>query len=160
MTRDLILQRKWTFRAHGQQMVFVKKPLESHTHVLTKALVWALFLPDYPQLAVEIPVGNRYKPDLVQLDGSGTPVFWGEAGRVGLRKIQTLVKRFGSTHFVFAKWNQNLQPFQRMLIKATAETRRAAPVDLISFPADSAEPFIARGGTVRITMEDIHRVRC
>ena len=160
MTQDLELRRKWTFRAHGKQVVFVKKPFESRRHVLTKALLWALFLPTYPDLAVEIYIGDRYKPDLVQLDGSGTPVFWAEAGRVGRRKMEALVRRFRSTHFVFAKWNQNLQPFQRMLAKAAASSHRSAPVDLISLPADSDERFIDPGGTILIAIEKISRVRC
>jgi hypothetical protein len=160
MTQDLSLRRKWTLRAHGKQVVFVKKPLESDTHVLTKALVWALFLPDYPDLSIETPIGHRYKPDLVQRSASGEPVFWAEAGRVGKRKMQTLVQRFRSTHFVFAKWNSKLEPFQRILTKASALSRRSAPVDLISFPADSEERFIGRDGTIRITMEELRRIRC
>ena len=159
MTQDLRLRRKWTFRAHDRQVVFEKKPLESASHVLTKALVWALYLPDYPKLSVEMNIGNRYKPDLVQLDDRGDPVFWGEAGRVGLRKMQRLVQRFRSTHFVFAKWNRNLAPFQRILAKATASTRRSAPVDLLCFPADSDERFIGTGGAIRIAAEDIDRLR-
>ena len=68
MTEELELRRKYTLRAHGKQMVFIKKSFESRTHVLTKAFLWALYLPDYPDLAVEVPVGGRYKPDLVQFD--------------------------------------------------------------------------------------------
>jgi len=86
MTQDLKLRRKWTFRAHGKQMVFFKKSFESDIHVLTKALLWALFLPDYPELSVEISIGNRYKPDLVQTSDNGMPIFWGEAGRVSQKK--------------------------------------------------------------------------
>ena len=67
MTQELKLRRKWTFRAHGKQVVFIKKTFESEIHVLTKAFLWALFLPDYPDLSVEIQVGNRFKPDLVQI---------------------------------------------------------------------------------------------
>ncbi len=160
MTQDLTLRRKWTFRAHGKQMVFVKKTFESDIHVLTKALIWTLFLPVYPDLAVEIHIGGRYKPDLVQLNGSGEPIFWGEAGRVGLKKLQALVQRFRSTHFVFAKWNMNLEPFERMLTKATGSIRRSAPVDLISLPADSDERFIDRDGVIRIALEDVKRLRC
>jgi len=87
MTQELKLRRKWTFRAHGKQVVFIKKKFESEIHVLTKAFLWALFLPDYPDLSVEIQVGNRFKPDLVQLDDDGKPTFWGEAGRVSLKKL-------------------------------------------------------------------------
>ncbi len=160
MTQDLKLRRKWTFRAHGRQMVFIKKALESDVHVLTKALIWALFLPDYPHLSVEIQIGDRYKPDLVQFNDNGEPVFWGEAGRVSLKKMQALVHRFRSTHLVFAKWNMNLEPFRRILIEETGTIRRSAPVDLISFPAESNERFIHRNGSIQIAFKDINRVRC
>ena len=160
MTQDLKLRRKWTFRAHGRQVVFIKKNRESGTHVLMKAFVWALFLPQYPELSVEIPIGNRYKPDLVQLDNKGEPVFWGEAGRVSLRKMHTLVNRYRSTHLVFAKWNMKLDPFEKMLGKALGSIVRSAPVDLISFPAESAEHFIHPDGTIQIDFKDVYLVRC
>jgi hypothetical protein len=89
VTDDLLLRRKWTLRAHGRQVVFVKKPVESSTHVLMKALLWALYLPAYPNLAVETGVGDRYRPDVVALDAQGEPVFWGEAGDVTVAKIRS-----------------------------------------------------------------------
>ena len=49
MTDELFLRRKWTLRAHDRQVVFVKKSYESDTHVLMKALLWALYLPDVPK---------------------------------------------------------------------------------------------------------------
>ena len=104
MTENLKLRRKWTLRAHGKQVVFIKKINESDIHVLTKAFIWALFLPDYPHLAVEIKGDGRYKPDLVQFGDNGEPVFWGEAGQVGLKKMKDLVQRYRNTHLVFAKW--------------------------------------------------------
>jgi hypothetical protein len=127
---------------------------------LTKAFLWALFLPDYPDLFVEIQVGDRFKPDLVQLDNDGKPVFWGEAGRVSPKKMRALVHRFRSTHLVFAKWNLNLKPFQAMINKQTESTRRLAPVDLISIPAGSDEHFIGRDGTIQIAFKDVNRVCC
>ena len=159
MTTDLELRRKWTFRAHGKQMVFVKKALEGETHVLAKALLWGLFLPDYPELSVEIPIGYRYKPDLVQMDDSGTPEFWGEAGKVGAKKIRTLIRRFRSTHLVFAKWNMNLVPLQNMVKKEMPFAHRTAPVDLISFPPDSAQRFIRADKTIQIKIKDVHLLR-
>ena len=155
MTQDLELRRKWTFRAHGKQMVFIKKALESDIHVLTKAFLWALFLPDYPHLSVEIPIGDRYKPDLVQFDDEGEPMFWGEAGRVSQRKMQNLVRRFRKTHLVFAKWNMDLAPYRKIVQKEIRSVRRSTPVDLISFPADSDERFIRRNGNIQIAFKDI-----
>ncbi len=159
MDPDLKLRRKWTLRAHGRQMVFTKKPLESDIHVLTKAFIWALFLPEYPNLSVETPVGGRYKPDLVQLDDNGKPVFWGEAGQVSRRKIQALVQRQRFTHLVFAKWNLNLEPYYRLLEKETKAVCRTAPVDLITFQGESDQRFIQPDGSIQITFKDIQRVR-
>ena len=160
MNQDLKLRRKWTFRAHGRQVVFIKKSFESETHVLTKAFLWALFLPEYPDLSVEIHIGDRFKPDLVQLDEQGKPLFWGEAGRVSQRKTKALVHRFRSTHLVFAKWDMNLQQFRKMIEKEINAIRRLAPIDLISFPADSHERFVHQDGTIRIAFNDVNRVRC
>ncbi|MGD8367093.1 MAG: hypothetical protein PVG78_05595 [Desulfobacterales bacterium] len=160
MSRELLLPRKWTFRAHGRQVVFVKKPVEGEAHVLMKALVWALYLPDYPELAVEVGIGDRYKPDLVQLDENGMPVFWGEAGQVGQRKMKSLVRRFRATHLVFAKWDLDLLPFERILKKESGSIRRKAPVELLSFPKDSGQRFIGADGEIRIAFEDVHHIRC
>jgi hypothetical protein len=159
MTQDLELRRKWTFRAHGKQVVFIKKARESDIHVLTKAFLWALYLPDYPDLSVEIPIGNRYKPDLVQVDDNREPVFWAEAGRVSQKKMQALVRRFRSTHLAFAKWNMDLEPFGRMLRRETGAIRRSAPVDLISIPDDSDDNFIRQDGRIHITFRDVTHIR-
>lgn len=159
MTENLKLRRKWTMRAHDKQVVFIKKPYESDIHVLTKALIWALYLPNYPNLAVEIKAGGRYKPDLVQFGESGEPIFWGEAGQVSLKKMKDLVNRYRFTHLVFAKWDIKLEPFQKILEKETASIHRSAPIDLISFPADSDRRFIQPDGAIRITFEDVYRLR-
>jgi hypothetical protein len=56
-----------------RKLVLVNRPAESARHVLLKALVYALYLPAYPNLAVELPIGDRYRPDLVAL-GAVRPV--------------------------------------------------------------------------------------
>ncbi len=159
MTENLKLRRKWTLRTHNKQVVFIKKPYESDIHVLTKAFIWALFLPDYPQLAVEIQAGGRYKPDLVQFGENGEPVFWGEAGQVGQKKMRDLVQRYRNAHLVFAKWHMKIEPFRKILKKETASIRRSAPIDLISFPADSHRRFIRPDGTILINFKDVSRLR-
>jgi len=152
---DLHLRRKFTFLAHGQKAVFIKKPVESTEHVLMKAFLWTLYLPQYPDIGIEVAIGNRYKPDLVALDSSGTPLFWGEAGRVGARKMHTLVSRYRYTHFVFAKWDARLNPYARQIEKATAVGSRKAPVDLISFPMDSDKRFIDHQGRLVLDLADV-----
>ena len=122
MTSELLLRRKWTFRAHGKQVVFVKRSVETVEHVLMKAFLWALYLPEYPNLSVEIRVGDRYKPLVVAMTDSPyegrKPLFWGEAGQAGEEKIRALVKRYRSTHLAVAKWDTALHPFVKLVSAA------------------------------------------
>ena len=156
---DLTLRRKWTFRAHGRQVLFVKKPRERTSHVLMKAFLWALYLPRYPDLAVEVPVGSRFKPDVVQTAPGGDPLFWGEAGHVGNAKVKALVRRYRETHFALARWSTCLAPVEALVRRATKGVERAAPFDLISFPGDSAEQFIRPDGEITVGFEDLAFVR-
>jgi len=159
VTEELFLPRKWTLRAHGRQVVFVKKPYESATHVAMKALLWALYLPQYPDLTVEIAIGDRYKPDVVALNAQGEPQFWGEAGDVTTAKIRSLARRYRYTHFALAKWDTRLDPLLDIVTEAVAGLKRTAPFDLISFPADAVDRFIADDGTINIRWSDLLWIR-
>ncbi len=160
MTRNLMLRRKWTLRAHDEQVVFVKKSNERAAHVLMKAFIWALYLPTYPDLVVEVLVGDRYKPDVVSLDPRGRPRFWGEAGRVSRRKIRNLVRRYRATHFALAKWDTCWDPLREIVEEALAGLHRQAPFDLLGFPSDSARRFIDDRGQIRLTFADVTWHRC
>ena len=155
MDSGLYLRQKIAFRAHGRKVIFIKKPVEHIRHVITKALLWAIYLPYYPGLGVEISIGARYKPDVVDLDENGAPRFWGEAGTVGDRKMRTLVKRYRRTHIAFAKWDADLAPYERILTKLTERGTRFAPVDLISFPMDSEQRFIDGRGKIDLRLSDV-----
>ena len=159
MTSELYLRRKWTLRAYDKQVVFVKRSNERPEHVVMKALIWALYLPEYPDLIVEFPVGDRYKPDVVSLDEQGKPRFWGEAGQVGAAKIRSLARRYRSTHFVMGKWDTRLDPFIELVSGAIQGVKRSAPFDLIGFPDDSVERFINEQGQIHIRREDVTWVR-
>ncbi len=159
MTSELYLRRKLTLRAHGKQVVFVKKSNERPEHVIMKALLWALYLPRYPQMGVEIAIGDRYKPDVVQLDERGNPEFWGEAGEVGEDKIRSLVKRFRGTHFVVARWHTRLDSLADIVRDALDGVKRSAPFDLVSLPDDSADRFIDDGRDIHITLNDVEWMR-
>lgn len=158
MTSDLMLPGKWTVRAHGRRLVLVKKPNEKSAHVIMKALLWALYLPRYPQLTVEVGLGLRYKPDLVATDEREWPVFWAEAGQVGVEKIRTLCRRYRDTHLVVAKWDVSLDSWREILDEAVAQVPRRAPVDLIRFPADSRERFVSRRGEIVVGFESLERI--
>lgn len=155
---DQHLQRKLTFHAHGRTLILVKRSNEKIEHRLMMALLWALYLPAYPELRIDVPIGARYRPDLVQLAPDGRPIFWGEAGEVGLEKLRTLCARYRDTHLVFAKWATNLQPFGALLETALRGARRAAPTELIGFDADAAS-CIGATGQIAIDFADVERRR-
>ena len=159
MQSDLILPRKWTLRAHGKQVVFVKRSGERSAHVIMKALLWALYLPEYPDLLVEVPVGDRCKPDVVALGPDARPRFCAEAGSVGVEKIRTLARRYRDTHFAMAKWDTRLDPFLALVREALDGVTRSAPFDVIRFADDSADRFIDEKGRITITHEAIEWVR-
>ncbi len=159
MGTDLLLRRKITLRAHGRQAVFIKRSVESGEHVLMKAFLWALYLPTYPDLMIEVPIGDRYKPDVVSLDAHGKPLFWGESGKVGRSKIESLARRYRDTHFALAKWATRLDPYVDLVHAALNGLDRTAPFDLLSFPPDSADRFIHPDGSIHIRHEDIEWIR-
>lgn len=158
MTSELLLRRKWTLRAHGQQVVFVKRPIEHVHHVLMKAFLWALYLPAYPTIKVEVSIGDRYKPDVVARSPTapqGDPRFWGEAGQVSPEKIASLGRRYRQTHFALAKWGANLYTVEQVVTTALAGIARRAPFDLLCFPTDSADRFIDDRGNITLTHADL-----
>jgi hypothetical protein len=153
---ELHLRRKLTVRAHGRTLVLVKHPVEKLEHRLMMALTWALYLPHYPDLRVDVPVSSRYRPDLVQLDAGGRPVFWGECGEVGQEKLRHLCSRHHDAHLVFTKWAVNLEPVAGLIDAVLAGVRRTAPVELLGFGADS-ERFFEPDGSITIAPEDVER---
>lgn len=153
---ELYLRRKLSFRAHGRTLVLVKHAQEKLEHRLMMALLWALYLPQYPELRIDVGVGSRYRPDLVQLNAAGEPVFWGEAGEVGLEKLRYLCSHYRGTHLVFAKWETNLQPVAVLIENALRGVSRKAPVELIGFTADAYD-WVDPSGAIAIDFEQVER---
>ncbi len=155
MGSELGLRRKWTFRAGGEQIVFVKRRNERTEHVVMKALIWAIYMPEYPNLVVELSIGDRYRPDVVKLDRYGDPVFWGEAGHVSPQKVRSLAKRYRATHFAWGKWDVPLEQLKALAGPELQGIKRRRPFDLITFPQDSAERFIKDRGRIEISLVDL-----
>ena len=80
------------FHLAGSKVRLWQRIGESYEHVLLKALGFAMFSEDYPNLEIEKKVGLRYKPDLVAQNAHGEFIFWGEAGENSLRKTYWLLK--------------------------------------------------------------------
>ena len=154
MDSDLRLKRKFTFRVGDRKLVLVKKPVESRRHVVMKALLWALYVPQYAKLQIEVPIDNKYKPDLVHLE-MGSPLFWGEAGSVRSQKLRRILKRFPHTHFAFAVWNSDLTQLEARIRNKTSGVKRKAPVDIIRFSSDAGRQFIDDQGRLSIGHSDL-----
>ena len=159
MASDLLLRRTLTLRAHGRKRVFVKRAGESAEHVVGKALLWALYLPQYPDLAVEVGVGHRFKPDVVALGPDGVPAFWGEAGVASANKLRALGRRFADTHFAHITWRTSLAQAETFVRAALKGARRRAPFDVLVFSLDAALGLIAEDGTVTASFTDVPHVR-
>ncbi|MEM7033617.1 MAG: hypothetical protein AAF629_28980 [Chloroflexota bacterium] len=159
MTNDLYLRRKWTLQAHGQQVVFIKNKNERTAHVLMKAFLWALYLPQYPNATVEIRIGDRYKPDVVSLNEEGKPLFWAEAGQVSAKKIRAIARRYPDTHFAIAKWHTKMAPLQETVQKAIRGLRRTAPFDLLIIPNDSEGRFIDDYGQIHLQHDQLEWIQ-
>lgn len=151
---DLFLKRKFTFRANDRKLVLVKKPLESLRHVLMKALLWGLYLPDFPHLQVEVPIGDKYKPDLVETGRNG-PLFWGEAGSIRSEKLRRILNRFPRTHFALAMWGADLAPLEKRARRLATNANRQAPLDIIRFWRDADRRFIDDRGRISVQHSDL-----
>lgn len=82
----------YDFELAGEKVRLWQRIGESYEHVLLKALGYAMFSHEFPNLEVEKRVGLRYKPDLVAQNENGEFVFWGEAGDNSIRKTLWLLK--------------------------------------------------------------------
>jgi len=154
------LRRKLTLRAHGEQVVLVKRTQERIEHVWMKAFLWALYLPNYPDLDIEVDVDDKYKPDVVTMDRRrGRPAFWAEAGAVGPDKIEHLVTHYADVPLAFGKWDRPLEPLLETVERAVHTTDRTAPIDLLRFPPDSAERFVDAKGHISVSRDDLTWVR-
>lgn len=161
---QVLMRRKWMLKAHGQHIVIVNGTRERFVHPLMKAFIWALYLPQYPDMTVEVNIDDRYKPDVVAFDAGNVrfrpdePVFWGEAGRIGRDKISAIVRRYPDTHFAFGKWETRLEPFIQQVTESLAGVKRSAPVDILNFTDDTMY-CVDDDGQIHITFEDVERVQ-
>lgn len=125
-----------------------------------KAFLWALYLPEYSKLDVEVEIGDKYKSDVVAMDRRhGRPQFWREAGAVGPEKIELLVMRYSDIPLAFGKWDRSLEPLLETVEHAVHTTERTASIDLLCFPPDSAERFVDDRTRITVSREALTAVR-
>ena len=148
-----VIAGKLTIRAGGRKVVLRKHPWESSRHVLLKALVFALYVPDYRDLVVEPPRAERYRPDVAAFATDGTPLFWAECGETGRDKLAWLLKHRAHTHLVLARQGVALEPWRALVADLASGVQRRAPVELVLLPP-GAERFIGPDGEVVVSRSD------
>ena len=135
----------YDFELVGRRVRLWRRRGESYGHVLMKALGYAMFVAEYPNLEIELPVGLRYKPDLVALNeaegGAGARFrFWGECGMVSMRKVAWLLKHGDAERLVLFKTGSGVKAYTREL-RDTVEPRYrgGGRLTLVNFAPDIAE---------------------
>lgn len=149
--------------AAGRGVQLEKAPGESVQHLVLKGLLWALLLPTHPDAACELDLGLRYKPDVVAIDPmSGKPCWWGECGSVKASKLGDLAAAFPQARISVAKWGRSdLRGYAGQLksqLVLPPRLYRTAPFELLSFPADSIERFVAEDGQLSVSFDDVQVV--
>jgi len=128
--------KTYHFRIAGQRVTLHKKNGESYEHVLMKALGFAMFRSQFPNLEIEKRIGLRYKPDLIALNELGKAEFWGECGQVGLRKIAWIAKHSGAQQLALFKFNITADHFIAQ-VRDEVEARYRPPSRIRLFNFDS-----------------------
>jgi hypothetical protein len=128
------------FTLAGRRVRLWQRPGETYTHVLLKALGYAMFVGEYPQLEIEPKVGLRYYPDLVaRTDAPGRApfAFWGECGLVSMRKVAWLLKHAGVERLALFKLIGHADALTAELRAAVAPRYRPeGRLLLVNFVAD------------------------
>ncbi len=138
----------YDFELAGRRVRLWQRRGESYGHVLMKALGYAMFVGEYPNLEIELPVGLRYKPDLVSLNEGegGRPRpgarfrFWGECGMVSMRKVAWLLKHGDAERLVLFKIGSGVKAYTGELRDSVEPRYRGrGRLTLINFTGDIAE---------------------
>jgi hypothetical protein len=138
----------YDFELVGRRVRLWQRRGESYGHVLMKALGYAMFVGRYPNLEVELPVGLRYKPDLVALNEAedGRPRtgarfrFWGECGMVSMRKVAWLLKHGDAERLVLFKTGSGVKAYTHELRNSVEPRYRGdGRLTLVNFVSDVAE---------------------
>src|SRR4051812_31622926 len=138
----------YDFELAGRRVRLWQRRGESYGHVLMKALGYAMFVGEYPNLEIELPVGLRYKPDLVSLNEGegGRPRagarfhFWGECGMVSMRKVAWLLKHGDAERLVLFKIGSGVKAYTSERRDAVEPRYRGrGRLSLVNFKADIAD---------------------
>jgi hypothetical protein len=135
----------YDFELAGKRIKLWQRPGESYQHVLMKALGYAMFVGEFPQLGIERKVGLRYKPDLIAVGKNGEFEFWGECGANSIRKTAWLLKHAGVERLVLFKIGQNVsQLIEQLRDEIPPRYRPSGKLVLINFVSELVELTVNR----------------
>jgi hypothetical protein len=149
----------YDFELAGRRVRLWQRRGEGYGHVLMKALGYAMFVGEYPNLEIELPVGLRYKPDLVSLNEGegGRPRvgarfrLWGECGMVSMRKVAWLLKHGDAERLVLFKIGSGVKAYTRELRDSVEPRYRGrGRLTLVNFAPDIVERAAGR------SIESVH----
>lgn len=133
------------FELANKRMRLWQRPGESYEHILMKALGFAMFVGEFPDLEIEKSVGLRYKPDLVMQNARGDFVFWGECGANAVRKTVWLLKHAKVERLVLFKIGQNVeQLIEQLRREVEPRYRQNEKLSLINFVHEIVELTASR----------------
>jgi hypothetical protein len=132
---------KLELTANGVTKTLEKKRMESLQHVLTKAIIWKLFMDEYPNMEIELDINDpNYLPDVISLDATTQePLFWGESGRMKVHKAVDLLQRYPNAHIVHCRWGMEIAQFAAPLEEYLQEKFDEGTLDL---PSSSKGKFL------------------
>ena len=84
-----------------------------------------------------------------------TPAWWGECGSVSTEKMRRLTAALPDTRFSIAKWGRSDLRGYAASLRRELELPRRAPIDVISFPDDSASRFLDEAGNIDVTIDEL-----
>lgn len=122
------------FNLAGNRMRLWQRTGESYEHVLMKALGYAMFVGEYPNLEIETRLGLRYTPDLIAFNDKNDYALWGECGQNAIRKTHWILKHTRTEKMVLFKIGMNTESLIKQLREEIpAKYRAGGRLILINF---------------------------
>lgn len=91
------------FNLAGKRVRLWQRTGESYEHILMKALGFAMFFGEFPDLEIETKLSLRYTPDLIAFSPKNDFAFWGECGQNSIRKTHWILKHTRTEKMVLFK---------------------------------------------------------
>ena len=133
------------FVLRGKKVKIWQRVGESYEHILMKALAFALFIDEYPDLQIETSVNLRFKPDLIVWDGDREFQLWVECGANSLRKTAWILKHTQTKKLVLLKIGQNSEQLVKQLREIIpAKNRQTERLILINFVTSIADLTVSK----------------